>query len=166
MDVIKSAILIGCVMGIITSLADLSVPEGSLKKQLNVVIGLIMILSIISPFLGSGFKIALKDYNDNFKDTKIDMDKFSDSVLYDITNRKTEEYFTGKLKENGIEIKKIIISSRRNEYNEIEIYKTEIELENQEDESKAKEIISEELKDTEIVFMEAENAESKIGRES
>ena len=122
MNTVKSVIFIACIIGVITSMTDIATPEGTLKKQLRSVLAVILLLAVITPVMGHGFKVTLSDYTE-----LADLPEF-DSVstvtkLYYLSESESrlEEYFLDKLNKNGIENVRVDITTDINEYNEIEI---------------------------------------------
>ena len=59
MNIVKSVIFIACIIGVITSMTDIVTPEGTLKKQLRSVLAVILLLAVITPVMGHGFKVTL-----------------------------------------------------------------------------------------------------------
>ena len=150
MELIKSVILIGCVMGIISTFSDIAAPEGSLKKQLNLILGLILVLVVITPFLGNEFRISLRDYSLKSKTEALDLSGYTNDALINSANKKIEEYFLDKLNKNSITEADVDIYSEINEYNEIKIKRIDVFTESSFDEEKVKKLISEDLPETEI----------------
>ena len=62
MDILKAAILIACIMGVISCMVDIATPEGALKKQLKVIVSIILILAVFLPFMGNDFNLDFDDY--------------------------------------------------------------------------------------------------------
>lgn len=59
MNTVKAVIFIACIIGVITSMTDIATPEGTLKKQLRSVLAVILLLAVITPVMGHGFKVTL-----------------------------------------------------------------------------------------------------------
>ena len=64
MNTVKAMIFIACIIGVITSMTDIATPEGTLKKQLRSVLAVILLLAVITPVMGHGFKVTLSDYTE------------------------------------------------------------------------------------------------------
>lgn len=137
-------------MGIISTFSDIAAPEGSLKKQLNLILGLILVLVVITPFLGNEFRISLRDYSLKSKTEALDLSGYTNDALINSANKKIEEYFLDKLNKNSITEADLDIYSEINEYNEIKIKRIDVFTESSFDEEKVKKLISEDLPETEI----------------
>ena len=64
MNTVKAVIFIACIIGVITSMTDIATPEGTLKKQLRSVLAVILLLVVITPVMGYGFKVTLSEYTE------------------------------------------------------------------------------------------------------
>lgn len=154
MGTVKAVILIACVIGIVSAYFEIAAPEGSLKKQLNVLLGLVTLLAVITPFAGSGFKVSFDDFRFNDNDI-LSEEKITDeaeSLAVEKAEKKVEEYFQSKLNKNGIEIKEITADLTVNENGEVEISSIKINIVSSDDKDKTESLIREDLKDTEIII--------------
>ena len=152
MNTVKSVIFIACIIGVITSMTDIATPEGTLKKQLRSVLAVILLLAVITPVMGHGFKVTLSDYTE-----LADLPEF-DSVstvtkLYYLSESESrlEEYFLDK---NGIENVRVDITTDINEYNEIEITAVRVYLTKTSDRGLVEKLIAEDLPDTQVIIQE------------
>ena len=136
-------------MGIITTFVDITAPEGSLKKQLNVILGVVLVLVVITPFLGGDFQISLSDYSYSSDFEAVDLSGYTTEAVIASANEKVEEYFSEKLNKNNIGAE-LNIYSEINEYNEIEITRIDITVENSSDEDQVRKLVREDLSETEI----------------
>ena len=162
MDILKTSIFTACIIGIVSSFTDIAAPEGALKKQMKVILTMILILGIFTPFLSGGFKLDL-----NAADKLVDQDEYEDlsenfQEMY--LNRSTEnikDVLTNLIKQQGITVKKTVIDSQLDEYNSLEIKKVTVYLQNssQSDRDKITAIISENLPQTEVEFAEEDSSE-------
>lgn len=162
MDILKTSIFTACIIGIVSSFTDIAAPEGALKKQMKVILTMILILGIFTPFLSGGFKLDL-----NAADKLVDQDEYEDlsenfQEMY--LNRSTEnikDVLTNLIEQQGITVKKTVIDSQLNEYNSLEIKKVTVYLQNssQSDRDKITAIISENLPQTEVEFAEEDSSE-------
>lgn len=155
MNTVKAVIFIACIIGVITSMTDISTPEGTLKKQLRSVLAVILLLAVITPVMGRGFKVTLSDYTE-----LADLPEF-DSVstvtkLYYLSESESrlEEYFLDKLNKNGIENVRVDITTDINEYNEIEITAVRVYLTKTSDRGLVEKLIAEDLPDTQVIIQE------------
>lgn len=155
MDTIKAVIFTACIVGVITSLTDIAAPEGSLKKQLRSVLAVILVLAVITPIMGQGFKVTLSDYTE-----LSDLPEFDNistvTELYYLSESESrlEEYFRDKLNKNGIENVTVDITADINEYNEIEITKVRAYPMQTSDRELIKKLISEDLPEAEVIIQE------------
>ena len=155
MNTIKAVIFTACIVGVITSLTDIAAPEGSLKKQLRSVLAVILVLAVITPIMGQGFKVTLSDYTE-----LSDLPEFDNistvTELYYLSESESrlEEYFRDKLNKNGIENVTVDITADINEYNEIEITKVRAYPMQTSDRELIKKLISEDLPEAEVIIQE------------
>lgn len=155
MDTIKAVIFTACIVGVITSLTDIAAPEGSLKKQLRSMLAVILVLAVITPLMGQGFKVTLSDYTE-----LSDLPEFDNistvTELYYLSESESrlEEYFRDKLNKNGIENVRVDITTDINEYNEIEITKVRAYPMQTSDRELIKKLISEDLPEAEVIIQE------------
>lgn len=162
MDILKTSIFTACIIGIVSSFTDIAAPEGALKKQMKVILTMILILGIFTPFLSGGFKLDL-----NAADKLVDQDEYEDlsenfQEMY--LNRSTEnikDVLTNLIEQQGVTVKKTVIDSQLDEYNSLEIKKVTVYLQNssQSDRDKITAIISENLPQTEVEFAEEDSSE-------
>lgn len=151
----KAAVLTASIVGIISTFAEFAAPSEGMKKQLKMIITLVLILALFTPFIGSDFKIALDGIGDLGEDnsySRINRD-FSDYYLKQ-SNSNIEKSLISQLAAEGIYAERIRIYSELNEYNSIEITKAEVYADNLDDSSKDRlmNIISAALPDADIVF--------------
>lgn len=155
MNTVKAVIFTACIIGVITSLTDIAAPEGSLKKQLRSVLAVILVLAVITPIMGQGFKVTLSDYTE-----LSDLPEFDNistvTELYYLSESESrlEEYFRDKLNKNGIENVTVDITADINEYNEIEITKVRAYPMQTSDRELIKKLISEDLPEAEVIIQE------------
>lgn len=162
MDILKTVILISCIMGVVTTLADISLPDGTLKKQVNTVMGIILILTVVTPFIGKGFTLSLKSFGE-LSDTYEfgDISETAQMMYLNEAETKLEEYFVNKLNTNGIENIRIVITADTDEYNCIEIKEVNIIAANDSDYELAAKLIREDLPETELTFDQEDRIEIK-----
>ena len=158
MDTVKTIIYSACIVGVVSSMIEIASPEGTMKKQLELILGLVLVMVVITPFMNSDFKFRLNDYTVSY-DKKIyeDIKKYENDLVVDNARNELSGYFQKKLKENGIECKDVIITLDLDEYNQIEITKVQVKSTTQ-DKQKIKELILSELPRTQVEVIEGETS--------
>ena len=156
MDTVKTIIYSACIVGVVSSMIEIASPEGTMKKQLELILGLVLVMVVITPFMNSDFKFRLNDYTVSY-DKKIyeDIKKYENDLVVDNARKELSGYFQKKLNENGIECKDVIITLDIDEYNQIEITKVQVKSTTQ-DKQKIKELILSELPRTQVEVIEGE----------
>ncbi len=157
MNILKTAIFTACIIGIVSSFTDMASLEGALKKQLKIILTMILILGIFTPFLGGGFKLDL-----NAADKLVEQDEYENlnenfqEMYLNQSSENIENVLTELLKQQGISVEKTVIVSQLDEYNSLEIKKATIYLKNstQSDRDRVKAIVSENLPQAEVEFAE------------
>lgn len=163
MDTIKNIILIACIMGVISVIFDFLLPEGSSKKQFRLLLGFVVVLALVSPFMDKGFEISMKKFDVDFSEKAVSnhlAEKETDVILCE-AEKKTEEYFLDKLNKNGLKADEIRAELEINKDNEIEISKITVKgnYENYTDKEKITNLIKEELKNCQVEFIGDEENE-------
>lgn len=155
MNTVKAVIFTACIIGVITSLTDIAAPEGTLKKQLRSVLAVILLLAVITPVMGHGFKVTLSDYTELSDLPEFDGVSTAAELYYlSESESRLEEYFRDKLNKNGIENVRVDITTDINEYNEIEITKVRAYPMQTSDRELIKKLISEDLPEAEVIIQE------------
>ena len=151
MEILKTVIYSACVIGIVSTFVDIAAPQGSMKKQLDLIIGIILVLVVITPFMNKEFKIRLSEYTYDY-DKKIygDIIKYTEQTVLDEASSRVSDHFRKKLSDNGIKCDNIIITPELDEYNRIEIKKVQISTQ-QGDSTIITKLIKEDLPQTEVV---------------
>lgn len=162
MDILKSAILTACVVGVVSSLTDMAAPKGKLKKQFALILALVLILGIFAPFVSEGFKLDLNSVEDLMESDEYEkLNEDFEQMYIERSSENVEEVISERIKQRGITIDKIVIESELGEYNSLEIKKVMIyengvtDMERQE----IKKIIKESLPDSEIIFVKEDSSE-------
>lgn len=95
MNTVKAVIFIACIIGVITSMTDIATPEGTLKKkQLRSVLAVILLLAVITPVMGHGFKVTLSDYTELADLPEFDSVSTATKLYYlSESESRLEEYF-------------------------------------------------------------------------
>ncbi len=158
MDTVKTVIFSACMIGIVSAMLDIAAPEGSLKKQLDTVIGLVLIMVVITPFLDKNYTFRLADYTADYdKQLYSDIKSYENGVVLDQANSALTEYYAGKFASGGIKFKDIIINLKLNEYNQIEIEKVQVTAE-QKYTQQIESIIKSELPQTEVAVIAGDSS--------
>lgn len=127
MDIVRSIIYAAAVIGVISTTADICAPEGSMKKQLDTVVGLVLILVVVSPFMNSDFRLRLNDMSLSYDSTvKNDIGKYSSETILKEVDNKVGEYLKEKLRQNNIGCSCVVINAELDEYNQIDIKKVTV----------------------------------------
>lgn len=151
MEILKTVIYSACVIGIVSTFVDIAAPQGSMKKQLDLIIGIILVLVVITPFMNKEFKIRLSEYTYDY-DKKIygEIKKYTEQTVLDEASSRVSDHFRKKLSDNGIKCDNIIITPELDEYNRIEIKKVQISSQ-QGDRTIITKLIKEDLPLTEVI---------------
>ena len=152
---------------IITSIFEMILPEGNIKKYIKVILGIYIIFSIVSPFVNSkelynlNIENTIETYSNNIKtenNNPIDMEKIYTTTFenqikqslekkgYNIQKCIVEGVFDANKKDAGIKKVEIILASKKDEVtsNIKTIEKVEINIE---ENKKEKEISQKEIKE-------------------
>ncbi len=162
MNILKTAIFTACIVGIVSCFTDIAAPGSGLKKQLKIILTIILILGIFAPFLGDGFKLDFKDYDDLTKTEEYENlnEDFRDMYL-NLTSDKIGETLEQLIRQKGIVIEKAVIESELNEYNSLETKKVNIIAQglSEADKESIKKTVSENLPDAWVDFSEEDDSE-------
>ena len=158
MDTVKTIIYSACIVGVVSSMIEIASPEGTMKKQLDLILGLVLVMVVITPFMSSDFKFRLNDYTVSY-DKKIydDIKAYENSLVFENARKELSEYFQKKLADNGIDCKNVIITLELDEYNQIEITKVQVHSTKQ-DKQKINKLILSELPKTQVEVIEGETS--------
>ena len=158
MDTVKTIIYSACIVGVVSSMIEIASPEGTMKKQLDLILGLVLVMVVITPFMSSDFKFRLNDYTVSY-DKKIydDIKAYENSLVFENTRKELSDYFQKKLADNGIDCKDVIITLELDEYNQIEITKVQV-YSTQKDKQEINKLILSELPKTQVEVIEGETS--------
>ena len=135
-----------------------------MKKQLKMIITLVLILALFTPFIGTEFRISIDGIDALSDDSSYEQlnEDFTDYYL-NLTNSNIEQSLISQLKAEKIYADKIRIYSEADEYNSIEITKAEVYAENLSENTKEKiiDLIGAALPDAEIVFVSEVDSETQ-----
>lgn len=164
LETFKTAILTASIVGIVSTFADFAAPSESMKKQLKMIITLVLILALFTPFIGTEFRISIDGIDALSDDSSYEQlsEDFTDYYL-NLTNSNIEQSLISQLKAEKIYADKIRIYSEADEYNSIEITKAEVYAENLSENTKEKiiDLIGAALPDAEIVFVSEVDSETQ-----
>ena len=164
LETFKTAILTASIVGIVSTFADFAAPSESMKKQLKMIITLVLILALFTPFIGTEFRISIDGIDALSDDSSYEQlnEDFTDYYL-NLTNSNIEQSLISQLKAEKIYADKIRIYSEADEYNSIEITKAEVYAENLSENSTEKIIdpTCAALPDAEIVFVSEVDSETQ-----
>jgi hypothetical protein len=150
METISKVIYSACVIGVVSTFIEIASPQGSVKKQLDLIVGIVLVLVVITPFMNKEFKIRLSDYT-YVQDSKIygELNEFSTQTVLNEARSKVSDYFRQKFNEDGIKYDDIIIKLELNEYNQIEIKRVTVKAQSG-NEKRIAQIVKKELPQTEV----------------
>lgn len=156
MGILKASILTACIIGVVSSFTDMAAPDGKLKKQLSIILALILILGIFTHFVRGGFKLDLSDSFDlKSTDEYEELNKGFRDMYTEQSEENMQQALEELLKNEGISINSIDIVSTLDEYNSLEIEKVRVYISDITDKQKEKikEIIGDNLPETEVEFI-------------
>ncbi len=150
METISKVIYSACVIGVVSTFIEIASPQGSVKKQLDLIVGIVLVLVVITPFMNKEFKIRLSDYT-YVQDSKIygELNEFSTQTVLNEARSKVSDYFRQKFNEDGIKYDDIIIKLELNEYNQIEIKRVTVKAQSG-NEKRITQLVKKELPQTEV----------------
>ena len=159
MDKIKQALMIACFMGIISTMINIIAPGSSLKKHTISILGIIALLSVLSPFMEDGFKLSLENIsldNDISADTYSAEEEVNDIFFSEAADR-YDEYFTDLMNKNDIRTMRTVTSLEFNEEGELSIKSIRVILYDTSQEDYARKLIGREAPEAEIIIEQVEN---------
>lgn len=154
MDAVKSIVLVGCVIGIISTFFEFSLPKGEVRKGFGLLLGLVVSLVLITPFISGNIQLQnLKLENESMQEFYSDkIRENAQDLIMEKSQKDIEEYFIDKLNKNGIKAEEIKAQLKANSSDEIEIIKLEIKGARKDEEEKITALIREDLKQTKVEF--------------
>lgn len=121
MDSIKSAVYIGCILGIAFSVMKNIVPNKKLYKTLKMVMSIVMLVSVINVFSKFNFEFSFGEYTQELTFTSAEISQMIDEEVLSEIKRTAENNLKIYLEQNDIAVKKIVIETFVDEYNYLEI---------------------------------------------
>ena len=155
MGILKTSILVACIIGIISCMVDIATPEGAIKRQLKVTTSIILILAVFLPFIGNSPDLDFDEFHSLVDDgTYGQMSEDFMEMYSGMATEEMEEAIGELIGNEGIDIVNVVIESGYDEYNSLEANKVIITAIAFEDKDKevVREIITQRLPDTEIEF--------------
>lgn len=147
MELIKSVTAAFCFVGIAATVFDYISPSGSFRLNIKQILALILIVSMLTPFIGSDLELRLPELSE-ITDLK-EYNELNESVKksYENVLKKTlENKVLEKLQTVDENIKKVVIQADVYEYNSLEVEKTKIYIAAKEISEEKRQKIEEELK--------------------
>lgn len=159
MEIFRGAAASACFLGIIFSALSGIVPDERLSKQLNVIFSLVMILVVVTPFIGTdiSFDDFVPDESISTDYEKIYADGFSEAVQSELCGN-----IAALLEENGITPVKISADVNNFSDGSISISKVTVSLSDGADKDKTYRILRDALgDDTEVTADIERSAENE-----
>lgn len=147
MELIKNITAAFCFVGLAATIFDYISPSESFRLNIKQILALILIISMLTPLIGSGFKLRIPELNE-ITDLK-EYNELNESVnkSYENVFKKTlENKVLEKLQAIDKNIKKVVIQADVHEYNSLEVESTEIYISSEEMSAEKREKIEEEIK--------------------
>ncbi len=147
MELIKSVTTAFCFVGLTATIFDYISPSESFRLNIKQILALILIVSMLTPFIGADLELRIPDLNEitdlkEYNELNESVNKSYENVLKKTLENKVLE----KLQIIDKNIKKVVIQADVYEYNSIEVEKTKIYIKSKEISKEKKEKIEEELK--------------------
>ncbi len=147
MELIKSVTASFCFVGLAATIFDYISPSEGFRLNIKQILALILIISMLTPFLGSDLELRIPKLNEitdlkEYNELNESVNKSYENILKKTLENKVLE----KLQIVDRNIKKVVIQADVDEYNSIEVEKTEIYIKAKEISEEKKEKIEEELK--------------------
>ena len=157
MDTIRESVKIICMAAIALALIKILLPEKSSGKQIGLLISLIFIFVLVTPFVGGNISINTEIVR---AQTEIDYSEFEKQVMESLrlqTGNIISTKLSNKLNENKISIEKITVLTNISDNNCITISKVICVVFDESQMSEAERIIKEEADEsTEIIIQKSE----------
>lgn len=147
MELIKSVTAAFCFVGLSATIFDYISPSEGFRLSIKQILALILIISMLTPFLGSSLELRIPKL-DEITDLK-EYNELNESVnksYEEILKKTLEKKVLERLQAVDENVKKVVIQADMNEYNSLDVEKTEIYIKTKEITEERKEKIEEELK--------------------
>lgn len=123
MDSVKQAVLIGCILGIAFSMIEMIIPDKALFKNVKLIMSIIMLVSIINPFLKDGAVISVSSYESDAQLSSAELQESIDKAYIKEIENKVKKSLELYFLKNEIEADKLVIVTEVDEYNYLEVNK-------------------------------------------
>lgn len=128
MSSLKTAVFIGCMLGIAFALIKSLVPEKKIFKNLKMIMSLVLLVSVITTFSNEEFDFSFEAYRADAQVNSDELQKKLDEAyvaeIENIIEKNVGLYFL----KNEIEAKKLVIDTRVDEYNFLEVEKVRVSV--------------------------------------
>ncbi len=122
MEMLKKVTLIGCLLGIAFSMVELAAPSEKMKKQIKIVTSVVLLISVMTPFLKDGLVISVSAPPDFSTDRNaIQMEEQVQQAYSSEINNSLERRAQAALQENGITVDNLCIVTETDEYNFLKV---------------------------------------------
>lgn len=146
MDEIKSAVLVGCMLGIAFSIIKTYIHDKKVYKNVRMLMSLVLIVTVVMPFLKGEVEISLPASSEVTQtDNEFLNSELEKAYIHQIENSLCDNlmlYF----KKEKIDVKKLVIQTKVDEYNFLEVDKVEVYTDTN-NQSIVKDIVCEHLGD-------------------
>lgn len=139
----------------------MAAPGGRIKKQFGIILTMILILGIFTPFLSGGFKLDLSGVDELQETDEYErLNEDFQNMYIEKSSENMEEVLAGLMEQEGLLIDKIDIVSRLDEYNSLEIEKVMVYLSDLTDTKRGKiqKIIEDNLPGAVVEFAEEDSS--------
>ena len=131
METIKSAAFAGCLVGIAITILGLSAPDNGIKKAFEGIMSIILVLTMITPFVKTGFNTSEVITSANTDDITENSEimSYADELYINQIKAELENNIGLYLKKENIPFSQISIQTKIDEYNFLEVESVEIKAE-------------------------------------
>ncbi len=123
MEEVKSAVLAGCMLGIAFSIIKNYIPDKKVYKTLRMLMSLVLIVTVVMPFLKGEVEITLPTNTEiTQSESEFINSELERAYIHQIEKNLCDNLMLYFKKEN-IEVKKLVIETKVDEYNFLEVDK-------------------------------------------
>lgn len=147
MELIKSVTAAFCFVGLAATIFDYISPSESFRLNIKQILALILIISILTPFISSGLELRIPELNEitdleEYNELNESVSKSYENILKETLENKVLD----KLQEIDENVKKVVIQATAAEYNSLEVETTEIYIASNQISEENREKIEKEIK--------------------
>lgn len=147
MELIKSVTAAFCFVGLAATIFDYISPSESFRLNIKQILALILIISILTPFISSGLELRIPELNEitdleEYNELNESVNKSYENIL----KKTLENKVLDKLQEIDENVKKVVIQATAAEYNSLEVETTEIYIASNQISEENREKIEKEIK--------------------